>query len=638
MNQTTTNFSLTNTTHDETEIPIEFRNYVTFVKRQREESDLTASWQDDETPPSTPPSEEDMTSPTRDNTENDTQEESSSNPEPVNDKGKSEHEGSSSNLLLEPVHPSTWQSRHHHQPDECDPLDWGRGKIKSNYSPPRTQPYRSGLCQFCDEPMGSQTHKSTLLTCHACRTSFQEHTLLEIQTQQEKDQIAEELATTIPNDTMPVNDLPALDMGIDILVLPQHEEPQSPDPASSPTHHQLCTRINYSKEKIAWQQDNDTTDDKSEWHYKDGLTTTHIPIHISPHPNPFHTLHEIQDEPITRQKIQTSLTHLGLYSPLNLTSRWTTHLLAYQRANLKMKYKRNQKQQRKLLRAIRFTTRQQASLPDTPFPQPTITPRQEVTDIAFTDHLKQITRDKRMIKQSVTRFTPTIIPESPPPMNEEYLTIRLIFPGRELSNQDFITPPMITIDQLTQRITALFTDPSLITNILLYVRPVGPTWIPFQRPGSISNTFLPGELIIPCASLENGTNLRVIPYFIPCQEDKEEENNSGEEYESYKEDPWYHTHDSDEDSQTYQYENPDYSSSDSDSSLRIHQASYIRPEYGESSAESAERQQEINTRITDRINQRTKRREQRQQRKQCVQELTLDDINPFGLYENPIKP
>ena len=25
-------------------------------------------------------------------------------------------------------------------------------------------------------------------------------------------------------------------------------------------------------------------------------------------------------------------------------------------------------------------------------------------------------------------------------------------------------------------------------------------------------------------------------------------------------------------------------------------------------------------------------------RKQCVQELTLDDINPFGLYANPIKP
>jgi hypothetical protein len=152
---------------------------------------------------------------------------------------------------------------------------------------------------------------------------------------------------------------------------------------------------------------------------------------------------------------------------------------------------------------------------------------------------------------------------------------------------------------MTQRITTLFAYPSLITHILLYVRPSGSTWIKFQRPGPISNTFLPGEFMIPCASLDNGTILRVVPYFLPCEEGTNDkgENESGEEYED-KEDPWYHTHDSDTDSKTYQYESPDYSSSDSDSSLRIHQASYIRPEYGESSAEPAERQREINTRIT----------------------------------------
>ncbi len=132
-------------------------------------------------------------------------------------------------------------------------------------------------------------------------------------------------------------------------------------------------------------------------------------------------------------------------------------------------------------------------------------------------------------------------------MNEEYLTIRLIFPGRELPNQDFVKSPiMISIDQMTQRITALFVYPSLITHILLYVRPSGPTWIQFQRPGPISNTFLPGEFMIPCASLDNGTILRVVPYFLPCQEDTDlvfdkGENDSGEEYENYKEDPWYHT-------------------------------------------------------------------------------------------------
>jgi hypothetical protein len=227
-------------------------------------------------------------------------------------------------------------------------------------------------------------------------------------------------------------------------------------------------------------------------------------------------------------------------------------------------------------------------------------------------------------------------------MTEQYLTIRLIFPGRELPDQDFVTSPMITIGQLTQRITALFVSLSLITHTLLYVRPSGPIWIKFQRPGPISNTFLPGEFMIPCASLDNGTILRVVPYFILYQEDTAGENESGEENEDYEEDPWHNTtiiqHDSDTETKTYQYESYDsFSSSDSDSSLRIHQDSYIRPEYGESNAESAERQREINTGINARMHQRTRRRDQRQQRKQCVQELTLDDINPFGLYPNPIK-
>jgi hypothetical protein len=162
----------------------------------------------------------------------------------------------------------------------------------------------------------------------------------------------------------------------------------------------------------------------------------------------------------------------------------------------KKKYKQHKKQQRKLMRAIRSTIRQHESLPAQPFPQPNLTPRTEDIDLSTTDHLGQIKRDTRIIKQSVTRFTPhassTIIPESPPPMSEEHLTLRLIFPGRELPNQDFVTSPMFTIDQMTLRITALFAYPSLITHILLYVRPSGSTWIKFQRPGPISNTFLPG--------------------------------------------------------------------------------------------------------------------------------------------------
>jgi hypothetical protein len=149
MNQTTTNFTQPNTPHDEVEISIEFRKYVTFVKRHREEDDSSTSWQEDETPPSTPSSEggeEDTTSNAINNTENTNKEESSSNPDPGNNRGKTESESSSSDLILGPVNPSTWQSLHHHQNDEYEQLDWGRGKIKANYSPLRTQPYRSGLC------------------------------------------------------------------------------------------------------------------------------------------------------------------------------------------------------------------------------------------------------------------------------------------------------------------------------------------------------------------------------------------------------------------------------------------------------------------------------------------------------------
>jgi hypothetical protein len=83
-------------------------------------------------------------------------------------------------------------------------------------------------------------------------------------------------------------------------------------------------------------------------------------------------------------------------------------------------------------------------------------------------------------------------------------------------------------------------------------------------------------------------------------------------------------------------------SSTSESSLAIHQRSYIRPECGESSAESAERHREIDTRVNENMRHRLQRRAKTNsnnlQRRQYVQELTLDDINPHGLYANPVKP
>ena len=123
------------------------------------------------------------------------------------------------------------------------------------------------------------------------------------------------------------------------------------------------------------------------------------------------------------------------------------------------------------MRAIRSTFRQQQHLPDKPLPQPNLTPKTVEIDTSSTEHLHHVNNDTMMIKQSVTRFTThessTVIPPSPPPMTEQYLTIRLIFPGRELPDQDFVTSPMITIGQLTQRITALFVSPSLIAHTLL---------------------------------------------------------------------------------------------------------------------------------------------------------------------------
>ncbi len=71
----------------------------------------------------------------------------------------------------------------------------------------------------------------------------------------------------------------------------------------------------------------------------------------------------------------------------------------------------------------------------------------------------------------------------------------------------------------TEECLSKFVSPSLITNTLLYVRTSGPTWTKLHRSGPISNRFLLWEFMIPCAYLEQeqGTILRVVPYFIPVR-------------------------------------------------------------------------------------------------------------------------
>jgi hypothetical protein len=245
-------------------------------------------------------------------------------------------------------------------------------------------------------------------------------------------------------------------------------------------------------------------------------------------------------------------------------------------------------------------------------------------------------RATQILLQHTTRFqnqeSSFVIPPSPPQVHEETLTIRLVFPGHELPNQDLVTPIMATIRQLKQQINALLVPSSsnhpandhFITNTRQYVRPFGSTWTTFNRPGPISV----GETVVPCASLKPGTILRVVPFFLPYSEDNKNDESDEEDNKS------------DEARITHQFYNEhgtyDSTSSTSDSSLTIHQRAYIRPEYGESNAESAARQEEIDSRIRQR--QAKRKRHRRHQRKQHVQELTLEDINPHGLYANPIKP
>jgi hypothetical protein len=119
-----------------------------------------------------------------------------------------------------------------------------------------------------------------------------------------------------------------------------------------------------------------------------------------------------------------SLTHLGLYPLLSLQSRWTSHLLAYQKSTLRKGYKQQKKRTLKIMRAIRQ--------------------RQPRTQILIQNTTRLQIRESS-----------TVIPPSPPPIQEETLTIRLVFPGHELPNQDFVTPIMATIRQLKQRIKAL---------------------------------------------------------------------------------------------------------------------------------------------------------------------------------------
>jgi hypothetical protein len=187
MNQNTTH-----ATHDE-EIPIEFRNYVTFSKRPRDvpESEYAFLDTNEDSDPSTPDSNVDEGD-HDDTSDNENVRDREINDEPT-DVISITNETNESSSIQEPIpflsypltrqqtlalqspddwggppEPRTWG--HYQKPLPDNKSEWGE---KMNYSPTRTPPYRSGLCQYCDEPIGTHTIQGPL-TCHACRRSFKE--------------------------------------------------------------------------------------------------------------------------------------------------------------------------------------------------------------------------------------------------------------------------------------------------------------------------------------------------------------------------------------------------------------------------------------------------------------------------------
>ncbi len=128
---------------------------------------------------------------------------------------------------------------------------------------------------------------------------------------------------------------------------PQSTEEDDEDLPPTPWK-QTCTLIHYPS------RDAYTCNTVEPWaEGQEGKVRETIKTGISHDANPFHLLEEIHDTPHTSHRINISLTYLGLYPLLSLQSRWTSHLLAYQKSNLRKGYKRQTKRKLKILHALR---------------------------------------------------------------------------------------------------------------------------------------------------------------------------------------------------------------------------------------------------------------------------------------------
>ena len=364
MNQHTTH-----ATHDE-EIPIEFRNFVTFAKRPRDvhSSEYVSLDTNEDSDPSTPNSNVDEGE-NDDTSDNENEHNREITDEPDDEISISEETNESSSIKEpapflsypltrqqtlalqspddrgEPPKPRSWDHYQRPPPDDTD----GWGETKMNYSPKRTPPYRSGLCQYCDERISTHTITGPL-TCHSCRQSFKEHHDREIahQTHLERERTRREdegiygintPATVIESDPPSPSTISTMDTAT----------PEEDDEDLPPTlWKQAYTRISYPPTDI------NTGTNLESWDAgKEGKVQESIKTGITHAINPFNLLDEIKDTQYTRQRINNSLTHLRLYPLLSLQSRWTSNLLAYQKSTLRKGYKQRQKRTFKIMRAIR---------------------------------------------------------------------------------------------------------------------------------------------------------------------------------------------------------------------------------------------------------------------------------------------
>jgi len=220
----------------------------------------------------------------------------------------------------------SWGQRNNPNNDE-ENSDWGDTPAippTHNYSPERN-PHRSGICQYCDTPIGSKRMNGPL-TCHSCRLLLQEdeehnkeQQQYEDRRQSNEDKRQAKYQAQLAGTTEESNSQQLREKDEDTrwgennedqspLILPPEENSPPTTPRELPQNFTRITLTQIFRTKQCQR--------------KDGLIKTRK-LTITPHLNPFTCLQEVQDAPPP--------------------SRWTTHILNYHIAYLREQTRRQEK-------------------------------------------------------------------------------------------------------------------------------------------------------------------------------------------------------------------------------------------------------------------------------------------------------